>query len=74
MRLLRGFLENFGWVWDRKLYGYPLGESLGDEGGAEKVACNGRLYGNEGGKLDVSPLEESLGEDGGYEIGSSSGM
>ena len=85
----KGWQKQQGWPFDtfggisetlwlglgqEKKEGYPLRESLAGDGGSEKVASNGRLYGNEGGKLDVSPLEESLGEYGGYEIGSSSGM
>ena len=36
--------------------GYPLGESLGAEGGTKKGASNDNLDGNKGGNLEVYPL------------------
>ena len=47
-----------------KLYVSPLVESLGAEGGAEKVVSNGRLPGNEGENFEGYPLVELLGADG----------
>ena len=40
----------------------------------KKGASNGRLYGDEGGKLEVFPLLELLCENVGAEIGYSKGM
>ena len=54
--------------------GYPLGQLIGAKYVAEKGASNGKLCGNEGGKLDVSPLRQLLGSDVEAEIGSYNGM
>ena len=53
---------------------YPLGELIDADGGSEKGASNGRWYGNEGGKIEISTLGNSIGADDEAEIVSSNGI